>query len=68
MIRWLLVAAVVLGPPVIVGLALCRAAARGDCDPDPLDEDVCAGCDGYLEFDDDGASLCMSCGVTRWTP
>ena len=35
---------------------------------DGFDEDVCRGCDGYLEFDDNGANICVSCGITRWEP
>lgn len=31
--------------------------------PDP---DVCPGCDGYLEFDDDGSNICPACGSTWW--
>jgi len=31
--------------------------------PDP---DVCPGCDGYLEFDDDGSNICPMCGLTWW--
>ena len=31
--------------------------------PDP---DICPGCDGYLEFDDDGSNICPMCGLTWW--
>ena len=31
--------------------------------PEP---DLCPGCDGYLEFDDDGSNICPMCGLTWW--
>ena len=55
---------VIIGPPLLLGFALCRAAARGDAAAEQwlIDADVCPGCDGFLEFDDDGSNLCSSCG------
>jgi hypothetical protein len=31
--------------------------------PEP---DICPGCDGYLDFDDDGSNICQACGLTWW--
>ena len=54
--RPLIALAIILAPPVLVGWSLCRAAAQGDCEPGPIDDDICDGCDGLL--DDDGACNC----------
>lgn len=31
--------------------------------PDP---EMCPGCDGFLEFDQDGSNICPQCGGTWW--
>ena len=53
---------------MFVGWSLFRAAALGDCDAGNLDDAVCPGCDGCIEFDDDGSNICTTCGGTWWTP
>ena len=53
---------------VIEAASLFRAAALGDCDAGNLDDAVCPGCDGFIEFDDDGSNICTTCGGTWWTP
>ena len=62
MIRPLIALAIILAPPVLVGWSLCRAAANGDCEPGPIDDDICDECDGLL--DDDGN--CWGCCGGRW--
>lgn len=63
---WLLLAAVVIVPPLLVGWAICRVAADADRAMDnwSLDHDICAGCDGHLEFDSERQSICVDCGST----
>jgi len=67
-VRWAIVALAVIAPPMFVGWSLFRAAALGDCDAGNLDDAVCPGCDGFIEFDDDGSNICTTCGGTWWTP
>ena len=47
---------------VIRTYALLRYDEIEGC-PEP---DLCPGCDGYLEFDDDGSNICPMCGLTWW--
>jgi len=56
--RPLIALAVILAPPALVAWSLCRAAANGDCEPGPIDDDICDECDGLL---DDG--VCWGCGL-----
>ena len=50
--RMLIASVVILVTPLYIGYKLCRAAARGDCEPGSIDDDICDECDGLL--DDDG--------------
>ena len=43
--------------------ALLRYADEIEGCPQP---DICPGCDGYLDFDDDGSNICTACGLAWW--
>jgi hypothetical protein len=59
----------VAGFVATVGAAVCFASLwYSQLEEDGFDADICAGCDGRLEFDNNGANICMSCGITRWEP
>ena len=62
MIRRLIALAVILGPPALVAWSLCRAAADGDCEPGPIDDDICDECDWPLDI----AGVCWGCGCGPW--
>ena len=46
---------------VLFGIGWARFMTGIETEADP---DVCAGCDGFLEFDDDGSNICLNCGST----
>ena len=56
--RPLIALAIILAPPALVAWSLWRAAADGDCEPGPIDDDICDRCDGLLEDD-----VCWGCGL-----
>ena len=61
---WLIVAAVIVAPPLLMAWSLCRVAADADRMDWTIDHDACPGCDGHLEFSDDGSNICIDCGST----
>lgn len=60
MIPLLIVAAVIVAPPLVLGWSLCRAAARGDYDPADIDDVFCPTCDG-TDLDDWGEPGWWAC-------
>lgn len=67
----LILAAWLLASIVVVGLwnltkSIVRSLYRYDEIAGCPDPDICPGCDGYLEFDDDGSNICPVCGSTWW--
>ena len=61
-VAWTILAVITLGGINLVKHIMQHDAEIAGC-PDP---DICPGCDGYLESDDDGSNICMECGMTWW--
>ena len=59
----LIVAAVLIVPPMFVAWSLMRVAADADRALESA-FDGCAACDGQLEYDSEGSNICLHCGVT----
>jgi hypothetical protein len=60
----LIVAAVLIVPPLFVAWSLARVAADADRAMESAFDDDCAACDGQLEYDSEGANICCNCGLT----
>lgn len=54
-----------------VAMSLRLAKFIKDCDERDvdnwkIDHDVCPGCEGFLEFDDEHQNICLSCGQSTY--
>jgi hypothetical protein len=56
--------AVLIVPPLFVAWSLARVAADADRAMESAFDDDCAACDGPLEYDSEGANICLHCGLT----
>ena len=48
----------------VIGRAILRAASLADDAQENAISDTCGDCLDLVEYDDDGATLCVTCGVT----
>ena len=48
----------------VIGWAILRAASLADDAQENAISDTCGDCLDLVEHDDDGATLCVTCGVT----